>query len=77
VEKNNIAKVVLKNRAKVFVIVIEEQGVGLYVQTAVWYSFVITSIVIVDISTFIIQHDLMKFVMLASIVIVKSSLCVQ
>jgi len=52
-------------------------GVVLYVQTTVWYGFVIASIIIVEISTFIIQHQLMNFVMLASIVIVKSTLCVQ
>ena len=49
----------------------------LYVQTAIWYAFVIASIVIVEISTFIMQHQLTNFVMLASIVIVKSMLCVQ
>ena len=38
---------------------------------------VIVSIVIVEISTFIMQHQLTNFVMLASIVIVKSMLCVQ
>ena len=43
----------------------------------VWYGFVIASIVIVEISTFIMQQQLMNFVMLASIVIVKSMLCVQ
>jgi hypothetical protein len=47
------------------------------VQTTVWYGFVIASIVIVEISNFIMQHQLMNFVMLASIVIVKSMLCVQ
>ena len=52
-------------------------GVALYVQTDVWYGFVITSIVLVEFSTFITQHQLMNFVMLASIVIVKSTLCVQ
>ena len=52
-------------------------GVALYLKTAVWYGFVIASIVIVEISTFIMQHQLMNFVMLASIVIVKSTLCVQ
>ena len=52
-------------------------GVALYVQTARWYGFVITSIVIVEISIFIMQQQLMNFVMLASIVIVKSMLCVQ
>jgi len=52
-------------------------GVALYVQTTVWYDFVIVSIVIVEISTFIMQHQLTNFVMLASIVIVKSTLCVQ
>ena len=46
-------------------------------ETAIWYGFVIASIVIVEISTFIIQHQLTNFVMLASIVIVKSTLCVQ
>ena len=46
-------------------------GVALYVQTAVWYDFVIASIVIVEISTFIMQHQLMNFVMLASIIIIK------
>jgi hypothetical protein len=52
-------------------------GVALYVQTIVRYSVVIVSIVIVEISTFIIQHQLTNFVMLASIVIVKSTMCVQ
>ena len=52
-------------------------GVGLYVQTAVWCGFVITSIVIVELSIFIMQHQLTNFVMLASIVIVKSTPCVQ
>jgi hypothetical protein len=52
-------------------------GIVLYVQTAVWYDFVIAFIVIVEISTFIMQHQLMNFVMLASIVIVKSMMCVQ
>jgi hypothetical protein len=75
-EKNNIAEVVLKNRAKVFVIITEEQGVGLYVQTAIWYNFVIASIVVVDINTFIMHHELMNFVMLVSIVIVKSTMYV-
>ena len=41
------------------------------------YNFVITSIVIVEISTFIMQHQLTNFVMLTSIVIVKSTLCVH
>jgi hypothetical protein len=45
------------------------------VKTTVWFSFVIASIVIVEISTFIMQHQLTNFVMLASIVIVKSMLC--
>ena len=52
-------------------------GVGLYVQTAVWCGFVITSIVIIEFSTFIMQHQLMNFVMLASNIIIKSTLCVQ
>ena len=51
-------------------------SVALYVQTAIWYGFVITSIFIVEIGTFIMQHQLMNFVMLASIVIVKSTMCV-
>ena len=51
-------------------------GVALYMQTAIWYGFVIASIVIVEISTFIMQHQLTNFVMLVSIVIVKSTLCV-
>ena len=51
-------------------------SVALYVQTAIWYGFVIASIVIVEISTFIMQQQLMNFVMLASIVIVKSTMCV-
>ena len=51
-------------------------SVALYVQTAVWYGFVIVSIVIVEISTFIMQHQLTNFVMLPSIVIVKCTLCV-
>jgi hypothetical protein len=33
-------------------------SIALYVQTAVWYGFVIASIVIVEISTFITQHQL-------------------
>jgi hypothetical protein len=49
---------------------------SLYVQTTLWYGFVIASIVIVEISTFIMQHQLTNFVMLASIVIVKSTLYV-
>jgi hypothetical protein len=52
-------------------------SVALYVQTAVWYGFVIASIVIVEINTFIMLHQLTNFVMLASIVIVKCTLCVQ
>ena len=48
-----------------------------YVKTAVWYGFVIVSIIIVEISTFIMQHQLMNFVILASIVIVTNTLCVQ
>jgi hypothetical protein len=52
-------------------------SIALYVQTAVWYGFVIASIVIVEISTFIMQHQLTNFVMLTSIVIVKCMLCVQ
>ena len=52
-------------------------SVALYVQTTIWYGFVITSIVIVEISTFIMQHQLTNFVMLAAIVIVKSMLCVR
>jgi hypothetical protein len=52
-------------------------SIALYVQTAVWYGLVIASIVIVEISTFIMQHQLTNFVMLTSIVIVKCMLCVQ
>ena len=52
-------------------------SVALYVQIAIWYGFIITSIVIVEISTFIMQHQLTNFVMLASIVIVKCTLCVK
>ena len=48
-----------------------------YVKTTVWYVFVIASIVIVEISTFIMEHQLMNFGMLASIVIIKSTPCVQ
>jgi hypothetical protein len=44
--------------------------------TVVWYDFVFASIIIVEISTFIMQQQLMNFVMLASIVFVKSTLCV-
>jgi hypothetical protein len=51
-------------------------SVALYVQTVVWYDFVFASIIIVEISTFIMQQQLMNFVMLASIVVVKSTLCV-
>ena len=51
-------------------------SVALFVQTTIWYDFVITSIVIVEISTFIMQHQQINFVMLASIVIVKCTLCV-
>ena len=52
-------------------------GVALYVPTTIWYVFVIASIVIVEIHTFIMQHQLTNFVMLVSIVIVKCKLCVQ
>jgi hypothetical protein len=52
-------------------------SIALYVQTAVWYGLVIASIVIVEISTFIMQHQQTNFVMLTSIVIVKCMLCVQ
>jgi len=52
-------------------------SIALYVETAVWYGFVITSTVNVEISTFIMQQQLTNFVMLASIVIVKCTLCVQ
>ena len=48
-----------------------------YVKTAICYDFVIASIIIVKISTFIMQQQLTNFVMLVSIVIVKSMLCVQ
>jgi hypothetical protein len=41
------------------------------VQTAIWYDFVIMFIVIVEINTFIVQQQLMNFVMLAPIIIVK------
>ena len=45
-----------------------------YVKNAIWYGFVIASIVLVEISTFTVQYQLTNFVMLASIVIVKSTL---